>query len=191
MVDRVPKHFAQLVVGLAHDAVRAEEVGERPPARKLGDEHDRSSSDDDAVEQTEGRERHPHALTAEQREQKRGSQERGNEHDGLDACRSRDTHCDQERDLPARSRPLENEGEEQSADEEDRIERVLRHDRARVDERGERDGEHGSEQRESSTDDAAGEQVGGDRGQGHDERVQRLHRGVGVGQTARRPRRPG
>ncbi len=67
VVEHVPKHLAQLVVGLADDAVRAEEIREGPPAHELGDEHERAAADDDAVEPAIGPERHPQPFPAEQR----------------------------------------------------------------------------------------------------------------------------
>ncbi len=182
VVEHVAKHLAQLVVGLAHDAVRAEEIRKRPPAHELRDHHERAGTENDSVQPSEWPEPGAHSFAAEHCEEQRRGEKRRDEYHGLHARRCGDADREQKRDLPRRGRRLEDEDEEERGHEEHGVERVLRHDRARVDERGKRDREHRGEEREPLADDATGDEVRGDRGQGHDERVQRLHCRVGVGQ---------
>ena len=64
-----------------------------------------------------------------------------------------------EHDLARERRPFEHEHERENHDEEERVEGVLGHDHAAVGERGKRDGEHRSEEREPLADETSREQI--------------------------------
>ena len=71
-----------------------------------------------------------------------------------------------------------NDDERERDHHEDRIERVLRHDRSRVERRRHSDGEQSDDERPALRDDSAREQVRGDGRERHEQRVDQLDRAV-------------
>ena len=80
-------------------------------------------------------------------------------------------------------RPLEHDDEHEGDEQEQRVERVLRHHRSRVRHGRDRHRHHRRQQREAVADDPAREVERGHRGERHHERVESLHPRVGVHQV--------
>ena len=78
---------------------------------------------------------------------------------------------------------FEHDDEHEHDEQEQRVERVLRHDRPRVRERRDRNREQRCEQRQTVPHHTSREEERGHRREGHEERVLRFHRRVGVGQA--------
>jgi hypothetical protein len=180
VIHGVAQHLSRVVLRLGDDAVRAEEVRKRPASRVLDDEEGRSSSQHESVEPAIRPERETPVLAPKDAEEERRRKQRRDENDSLHAGRACDPDCCQEGDLPNGRRRFEHEREEESHDQKDGVERVLRHHRARVDERRQRHREDRGQQGDPSPDDAAREEVGGNGGEGHHERIQRLDRRICV-----------
>ncbi len=83
----------------------------------------------------------------------------GDERDRLRARDEREHAQPEHRELPRERRLLEHQREREREPEEERIERVLGHQRPDVRERRDRDGERGSGERGGRADDAAREQI--------------------------------
>ena len=171
--ERPLRHLAHVVVLVARRLVRAEHRERRAAAQRLGDDRDDRDSRHRPVQDAEAPEPAPP-------EQERRGEDRRKERDRLRARREGD-ECDPEHEeLPLPRRPLEHQHEHERRGQEDRIERVLGHQRARVDHRGHRDREQRRHEREPLREHAAGEEVRRHGRERHRDRVDRLRRGVGA-----------
>ena len=119
----------------------------------------------------------------EDREQERREQDGRSERDRLHPGRIRRTGEHEEEDHPERGGSFEHDDEHEHDEQEQRVERVLRHDRSRVRERRDRNGEHRCEERQTVPRHTPREEERGHRGEGHEERVLRFDRRVRVGQA--------
>ena len=172
MVEEPLRHFADGVVRLPRDLVGAEDAERRSSAHDL-DEHDADQAGyGDAVEQRVA----PDRLSAGDEEGRRD--ECREQCDRLLAGEVGDEADAEEERRPERRRPLEPQHEHQRRGQEERVERVLRHQRGRVDHRRDRYGERRGDQRVAGREHAAREEVRGHRRERHHDRVDRLRRRV-------------
>ena len=176
------------VAGGRRGAVGAEERERRAAASDRPGEGEESAGAEKAVEPRERPERPPQPATLDEPEQDRSRRDCGEERDRLRSRLEREHAQREQPHLPQRRRLLERDHEDQRSDEEDRVEGVLGHDHARVEHRRDEDCKPGSEEREALAQDPAGQEVRGDRGEGHRDRVDRL--GGRVGRRNRVEERP-
>ena len=150
------------------------EQRQRPlPARRLDRNREDGNRGRDAVEHAEAAEAAP---AQEQRRRQHGREKR----ERLLARLVRD-HAEREQpELVEPRRPLEHAHEHEHDEKEDRVERVLGHQRARVDERRDRDGQRSRRDGEGLVEDAPRKQVRGHGGERHHDRVDRLGRLVRI-----------
>ena len=174
------EHLAEVVASLADDAVRAEQVGERAAARKLGDDDEQGERDEPAQKREEAP-YHP-AVAPQRRKDERCDEERAHEPEGLRTGEDCGDECRCERGDTSRRRPLERPHERPREDERHRVEERLGDDRRRVGHRGDRDRGHRADEREAPTRHATRDQPGGDGCERHRDRVRRLRRRVGARQ---------
>ena len=122
----------------------------------------------------------------EQGENERREEDRRRERNCLHPGGVREPHEQQQQDHEEQRRPFEHDGEHERDKQEERVERVLRHDRARVSHGRNRHGHERGEQRETVAHHTPGEEERRHRGERHDERVERLHARVRVHQAVRK-----
>ena len=178
MVEQVAQDAAGRVAARRRGPVGAEHRQGRLAARR-GHEHD----DDDgcgehAVEDREAPQRAPQPLPLDRREEQRGGRGGSDERHRLRAGLERDPAEHEQRQLPRRRRPLQGEHEEQCDDEEQGVERVLRHQRARVEHRRDEHREDRHHEREPRPQHPPCDQVGRHRRERHQDGVDRLRRRV-------------
>ena len=163
MPDEIVEHEAHVVAAFADDPVGTEQLREIAAARQLEGDQSGSSGHHDAVRGEERPERRAAAL--EEGEQYRRRQRRGHQHDRLDTDRVGDRDQREQQHLAAGGRAIQQARELPGDQDEQRVEGVLGHDRARVGHRRDRDRKHGRPERPRLPHDAAGEQVRGHRRQ--------------------------
>ena len=178
----VPECFAECVRPLADGLIGAEQTSSRDG---LECESSESATGNDPVQPPELSERDHEARPLEQSEDDGRQEDRGYESDGLHASGVRQSHEEQKQCYEEQRRSLEHDHQNESDQEEERIERVLRHDGARVRHGRDRHRHERPEQREPVPHDSTGEEEGGYRSKGHHQRVERLHARVRVHQAVR------
>ena len=180
MPHEIVEHETRVVATLTDDAVRTEQPRQVVAAGQLQSDDCGSAGDDDPVRGEEGPQRRASAF--EDGEEDRCGQCRGHEHQRLHPNRvgKRDQH--EQQHLSDGGRAFQHTGELPGDQEEQRIERVLGHDRAGVRHRRNRDRQHSRPERPPVADEAACEEECGHGCQRHQQRVDRLHGGVRIGQ---------
>ncbi len=180
---QVAKRLPDVVAPLTDGGVGTEQVLRRPSGRELDDEQCDGERRDDAVQPAESRDRRAQAARFEDREHERREEDGRAEGDRLHAGREREPDQREQEDDPERHRTFEHDEEHEHDNEEERVEGVLRHDGARVRERGHGDREQRSEEREAVAHDPPREGERRYRGERHQHRVRRLHGGIRLGQA--------
>ena len=173
VVDEPAQHLCRFVRIVAGDGVRTEQAERRLAAHELGDQRDERGTAERSVE---------HAKRAPRAEHDRSDDDRREERERLRAGQVRDDATAEQEQLPRGRRPLEREHEDEHDREEDREEDVLGHHLAGVEERRERDGEHGREERQPHRQNPTREEVRREGSERHRDGVDRLDRGVRVRQ---------
>ena len=177
VVEQPAEGRPRLVAAAAGDAVVAERGGRRMSPGDLEEDHGEPTGERDSVQRRERRQpAGPAAL--DPRERERRGQRGDDERDRLRAGQEQDDAEREHEQLPSRGRPLEHRDECEREAEEERIERVLRHQRSRVGQRRQYDRERGRRQRRAAAQHAPCEEVGGDGRERHQHGVDRLRRPV-------------
>ena len=127
------------------EAVAAKHVVGRMPARELDHEYGDDRTEQEAVEHPEVGE-HAEPSSVEPGEEDRCRRDGGDEHDRLRAREKRQQTQGEERQLPQHGWTFEREHQRERDAGEHGIEDGLRHQRARVHQRGHGDGEEGGKQ---------------------------------------------
>ena len=147
VVEHPFEHRADAVVLVAGDAVASEHVVGRAAARALYDQHPDDGKGEHGVERAE-LVKHAHQPAAVEPGERDGRAGDGrDEHDRLRPCQKRKQAEREQHSLAHERGALEREHEREHDTGEDRIERGLRHQRARVHHRRDGDGEGGADKR--------------------------------------------
>ena len=181
VIDDEVRRLRDVVMRLADDGIRSEQPAQRLAPRGLRREPEHGRRQEDGVQpavRPDGGAKRP---APEEPEQKWRRDRCGREDDALRPGEADGTEQDEERDVAARSRTLEQRDEREDAEQQDRVVRVLRHHGGRVDHRRHGDREQRCEQRERLRDDTAGEQVRRHGRKGHHEAVDRLESRIRIG----------
>ena len=174
--DRRP----DVITAAAHCRVVAEHVRRRTAAHSLDSDHEHRAKRDEPVQRLERGER-TRAPPLDPRQHERRREHGDDERDRLRTCFERNDAQREHDDLSPQRRALEHAHEGEREPEEDRIERVLGHQRPGVRKRRQRNSERRSRERRRPADDAAREQVRReDRGR-HRQRVDRARPPVHLG----------
>ena len=146
---QVAQRVAHVVAPIADRRIGAEQilrcVSEDEPTHEDGD----GEPADEPVQPAKSRDRRAQAARLEDREQERREQDGRSERDRLHPGRIRRAGEHEEEDHPERRGSFEHDDEHEHDEQEQRVEGVLRHDRSRVRERRDRDGEHRCEERQA------------------------------------------
>ncbi len=189
MIEEPASHFADRVVDVPRSPVRADDLARlAAPDRLDTDEEQKPNPEYDprSSVRVEAPHQTPHvellaigACLKQDVEEDRGNQDcdEGN-------CLNPDKEGDRDREergkLAEGRGPLEHQHDRKNREEKGRIERVLRHQRARVDHRWNGHRKDGNDEGQQGVQQTPSQEVCGNRGERHHHRVDRLRSGVGV-----------
>ncbi len=187
VVEEVVEEASERVAARGGRTIGTEQAERRAAPGDRAREGEERAASEDRVQRRERAQPLTQRPPLDQGEQHRRGHDRRDQRDRLRTGLEPDEADREQHDLTAPRRRLEHPDEQERRQHEQRIEGVLRHQHPRVEHRRDEHGERRGDEREPRRQQAAGEEVRGNRSERHHHRVDDLGGPVGVGDRREEP----